>query len=176
MLRWVLVGWESAHRTLHCNFLCGKIGPTLDHQFNGTENNFYVPVRYRKRILGTFYIAVDFQIVLYKGRGRVIGRGGPWKSRLFRAQMTLVSLVAMSGSKKVSIFRAHVFQLPSKRICSQQNQYVPPRHKTGTLIYIIKKILNPTVSYLEERDRLDFFFSRSLDDRDLKCITNISEK
>jgi hypothetical protein len=38
---------------------------------------------------------------------RAIGRGGPWISRLFKAQMTLASLVVIAGPKKVSISRAH---------------------------------------------------------------------
>jgi hypothetical protein len=41
-----------------------------------------------------------------------IGRGGAWKSRLFLGQMTLASLVAISGRKKVSISRAHPLQMP----------------------------------------------------------------
>ncbi len=59
---------------------------------------------------------------------RGIGRGGAWKSRLFLGQMTLASLVAISGRKKVSISRAHP---PSNATpngsCPPQNRYVP-RH------------------------------------------------
>jgi hypothetical protein len=43
----------------------------------------------------------------------------------FGPQMALASLVAISGPKKVSIFRAHPFQWPSKWILPHQNHYVP---------------------------------------------------
>ena len=52
--------------------------------------------------------------------------------------MALVSLVAMSGPKKVPIFRAHPVQWPSKWICPQQNPYVP-RHKNNRYIIVIRK-------------------------------------
>ncbi len=45
----------------------------------------------------------------------------------FWAQKALASLVAISGPKTVSIFRAYSFQWPSKWICPHQNYYVP-RH------------------------------------------------
>jgi hypothetical protein len=48
-------------------------------------------------------------------------------SRLFWAQMALASLVAISGPIKISIFRAHFFQWPSKWIFPHQNHYVPWR-------------------------------------------------
>jgi hypothetical protein len=38
-------------------------------------------------------------------------------------EMVLASLVAILGRKKVSIFRAHPFQWPSKWILPHQNQY-----------------------------------------------------
>ncbi len=47
---------------------------------------------------------------------RAIGRGGPWKSGLFWAQMALSSLIAIFRAEKVSIFRAHPFQWPLKKM------------------------------------------------------------
>jgi hypothetical protein len=55
------------------------------------------------------------------------------KLDLFWAQLALAFLVAISGPKKVSIFRAHPFQWPSKWICPHQNNYVP-RHKQQVYI------------------------------------------
>ncbi len=51
-----------------------------------------------------------------------INYSGHQKSRLIWAQMALASLVAISGPKKVSIFRAHPFQWPELWICPHQNQ------------------------------------------------------
>ncbi len=66
---------------------------------------------------------------------RAIRTGWPWKS----TQMALASLVAISGPKRVSIFRAHPFQWPSKWIFSHQNHFVP-RHLNNRYInnYISK--------------------------------------
>ncbi len=53
---------------------------------------------------------------------RAIGRGGPWKSRLFWH-------IAISGHKTVSISSAHPFQRPSKWILPPQNHLrMIPRH------------------------------------------------
>ena len=51
----------------------------------------------------------------------------------FLGQMAFASLVIISGPKKVSIFRAHPFQWPSKWIFPRQNHYVP-RHITNRYI------------------------------------------
>ncbi len=61
-----------------------------------------------------------------KSKTRAIGMGGPWKSRLFWAQRALASLVAISGPKKISIFRAHSFQCPQNECCPQKNHFVLP--------------------------------------------------
>ncbi len=50
----------------------------------------------------------------------------PAWTRLFWAQMALPALVAISGPKIVSIFRAHPFQWPSKWMLPHQNHFVPP--------------------------------------------------
>jgi hypothetical protein len=52
----------------------------------------------------------------------------PEACRLFWAQMASASLVAISGPQKVSIFRVHPFQWPSK--------WIRP-HTTGTLIVTV---------------------------------------
>jgi hypothetical protein len=78
---------------------------------------------YRRRILRTFHIALDFLTInvfaIYIMRDEMI------LMLLFWAQMALASLVVISRSKKVSIFRAHPFQWPSKLVYPQQNHYVP---------------------------------------------------
>ncbi len=48
-------------------------------------------------------------------------------SRLIWAQMARASLVAISGTIKISIFKAHFLQWPSKWIFPHQNHYVPRR-------------------------------------------------
>jgi hypothetical protein len=53
----------------------------------------------------------------------------PEAYRLFLAQMALASLVTISGPKKVSLFRAHPFQWPSKWIFPHQNHYRPAPYK-----------------------------------------------
>jgi len=52
---------------------------------------------------------------------------GSLEGGLFRTQMALAVLDAISEPKKVSkkIFRVHPFQWPSKWICSHQNHYIP---------------------------------------------------
>ncbi len=55
---------------------------------------------------------------------------------IFWAQIALASLVAISGPKKVLIFRAHPFQRPWKWICPHQNHYVLHKIKTGTLVIL----------------------------------------
>jgi hypothetical protein len=83
-------------------------------------------------------------MVLHKGRGgggEREGEEGRGRGRLAgQSKFTFVavgwgggggsmensaSLVAISGSNKVEIFRAHPFQWPSKWICPCQNHYVP---------------------------------------------------
>jgi hypothetical protein len=70
-----------------------------------------------------FYLALELMILMVANPllGLLEGMGP-------ENQMALVSLYAISGPKKVLIFRAHLFQWPSKWICMHQNHYVP-RHR-----------------------------------------------
>jgi hypothetical protein len=59
----------------------------------------------------------------------------------FLGQTAFASLVVISGPKKVSIFRAHPFQCPSKWIFPHQNHYVPFH------IYIINRYINGYIHF-----------------------------
>jgi hypothetical protein len=59
---------------------------------------------------------------------------GPKNLDFFWAQIVLPSLDAISGPKKIWIFRAHPFQWPSKWIFPHQNHYARAIPTIGTLI------------------------------------------
>ncbi len=63
-----------------------------------------------------WFLTCSVQRPLWAGGG---GGAGFW------AQMALASPVAISGPKKVLIFRAHPFQWPSKWMLPHQNHFVP---------------------------------------------------
>jgi hypothetical protein len=73
---------------------------------------------------------------------------GPENLDFFWAQMTLAVLVAISGSKKVSIFRAHPIQWYSKWIFPHQNHYVP--------LHINNRYINSNPLLLANR-KIDYF-------------------
>ncbi len=64
--------------------------------------------------------------------------------------MALASLVAISGPKKVSIFRAHPFQWLSKLIFPHQNQYIL-RHINNRYINSYFNIVKQNLDDLVDR-------------------------
>jgi hypothetical protein len=77
---------------------------------NGYVRLLYIPLDegVRGQDVMLLYVPVRLCSIM-----RAIGSGGPWKSRLFLAQMALTLLVAIPEPKIVEIFRSHSFQWPS---------------------------------------------------------------
>ncbi len=82
---------------------------------------------------------------------RDIGRGRSQKSRLFWSQMAFAFLVAISGPRKVLIFRTHLFQTLSTSMSSRlmytvwicSSAQLPKLHSYTTLVHGPKNHMTP---------------------------------
>jgi hypothetical protein len=110
------------HTTTHNN---RKKHTTTVHNSTRVHKTTNIPVVFIALILNGFE---ECNIIT-----RGIGRGGPWKSRLFWAQMALASLVPFQGPKKSQFSGPTPSNAPRNDVALLKKNYVP-RHKNDRYI------------------------------------------
>ncbi len=120
--------------------------PSNTQQHTTTDNNrqqHTTTVHNSTRVHKTTNVLVVFMALILNGFEacniitRGIGRGGPWKSRLFWAQMALASLVPFQGPKKSWCSGPTPSNAPRNDVALLKTITYRAIKTTGTLIVIV---------------------------------------